>query len=166
VAAVAFSVSAQPPKSPAETVEAFYAFHLEQPKIMYLCRESVKREGRWFTPRLRDLLSYELDRAAKAAAAHGGPDQYKPFVAGDVFTSSEDSADSFRVGVATITGDTAKVPVACLFTRGPVIEAPRKDVVVVVVLVDGAWLIDNVLYGDGSDLVDLLSRPDYDSYGT
>ena len=163
--ALAATAAAAPPRTPAGTVEAFYRFHFERRDLMYHCRESVARERRWLTPRLHKLLVYELDRYDRAAAANGGPQNYKPFIAGDVFTHSEEPADAFRVEGAETTGATAKVRVVASWRESS--DGPREvEITVVLARERGRWLIDNLLFDDGDDLVDLLSRPDYESYGT
>jgi hypothetical protein len=164
--ALAAPGAAAPPRTPEAAVEAFYRFHFAKRDLMYLCRESVARERQWLTPKLHRLLVYELDRFDKAAAANGGPQNYKPFIAGDVFTHSEGPADAFRVAGAERAGQTARVRVFASWSAESEDGARELGMTVVVVRVGGRWLVDNVLYDDGDDLVDLLSRPDYESYGT
>ena len=164
--AIAAPAAATPPRTPEAAVEAFYRFHFAKRDLMYLCRESVARERAWLTPKLHDLLVHELDRYDVAAAANGGPQNYKPFIAGDVFTHSEGPADTFRVGGAERSGQTARVRVVAVWSEDSEDGAREVGMTVVVVRVRGKWLVDNVLYDDGDDLVDLLSRPDYESYGT
>ncbi len=166
LAVLATTGAAAPPRTPEAAVEAFYRFHFARRDLMYLCRESVARERAWLTPKLHRLLVHELDRYDEAAAANGGPQSYKPFVAGDVFTHSEEPADAFRVAGAERTGETARVRVFASWSKDSSDGARELGMRVVVVRVGGRWLVDNVLYDDGDDLVDLLSRPDYESYGT
>lgn len=163
--AAALVLAPAPGRSPAAEAEAFYRFHFARPDMMYLCRACLERERRFFTPKLARLLVYELDRYDKAAAANGGPANFKPFVAGDVFTGTEETPDTYRLGRAEVSGATAKVPVTVRWT-GANAGNPDRTVTVVMTRAGGRWLVDNVIYPDGNDLVDLLGRPEYDSYGT
>jgi hypothetical protein len=133
---------------------------------MPLSREGVERARPFLTERLHGLLARELERAAEAAAAHAGPEAFAPFVAGDVFTGTERPPDAFRRGRVTVSGTTARVEVASVWTAPPETRDAARAVTVVLRRVGGRWLVDDVVYPDGGSLVDLLSRPEYDSYGT
>ena len=147
--------------SPAAVVSAYARFHLQRKDLAYMCRECVEREKAWFTPELYRLLVAEMDRYDKAAAENGGPDNYKPFVAGDVFSGREDTARSFRVGRVKQAAGRATVQVTWFFG-----EEPKNPVWIVLVRRGREWLIDDVIYSARDTLVDMLNRPEYDSYGT
>jgi hypothetical protein len=151
------------PAAAASAVRAFYRAHFARRDLMAICREGVERERPRLTPELYRLLRGELDRYDKEAAAHGGPANFKPFVVGDVFTGTEELPDAFRIGTATGDGRKARVPVTFTWKGG---AQPAKTVTVVAVSAGGRWAIDDVVYPDGINLVDLLSRPEYDSFGT
>lgn len=133
---------------------------------MPISREGVARAKPFLTARLHGLLVHELDRADEAVAANGGPGQFKPFVVGDVFTGSEELPDDFRIGRSAIAADAARVPVTSTWRRPNESGDTTRDVTAVLRREGGRWLVDDVVYPDGNTLVDLLSRPEYDSYGT
>jgi hypothetical protein len=168
LAVAAFLPGASPAEPAAATsadsaVRAFYRAHFARRDLMAICREGIDRDRPHLTPELYRLLRNELDRYDKEASAHGGSANFKPFVVGDVFTASEELPDAFRVGAAAGDRRKARVPVTFTWKDG---ATPPKTVTVVAVSSGGRWAIDDVLYPDGINLVDLLSRPEYDSFGT
>lgn len=165
--AATVAAAAVPPAGPSAATTAFYRDHFARRDLMALSREGVDRSRSYLTERLRGLLARELDRYDEEAAKHGGPSAFKPFVAGDVFTGSETLPDDFRAEHATVSeGRVARVPVTFTWTTPPEGDDAAKSVTVVLKKDTGRWLVDDVIYPDGGSLVDLLSRPEYDSYGT
>jgi hypothetical protein len=118
----------------AATVWAFYAFHFSHD--MAFTRAAVRARRPWLSP---DLL-------ARCRAYFAKPDDPNevPAIDGDPFTDSQEYPRTFRVGAATVEGDTARVPVAMVWPG-----TDGRIVTVVLVSVGGAWRIADVRYAGG-----------------
>lgn len=148
---------------PEQSVASFFAHRFERRDLLRISDAAVSRDRPYLTRRLHDLLRREIARTAEAAKASPEPAAFEPFIGGDPFTGTVDPPDGIRTGRVVRSGSTARVEVTGVAS----VEAPEPRTVTVVVVAAGSrWLVDNVVYQDGSDLVDLLSRPEYDSYGT
>jgi hypothetical protein len=144
-------VSAQrpdaPPRAqtegPATVARSFYAFHFAHD--MGFTEASVRRRSRWLSP---DLLA----RCRAYFARPGRPDEV-PAIDGDPFTESQEYPAGFRVGDATVRGDTALVPVTMTWP-----EAEARAVTLVLTRGARGWLIADVRYASGPSLRELLAE--------
>jgi len=119
---------------PAAVVQAFYAFHFAHD--MAFTRAAVRARSRW--------LSSDLLEHIRAYFARPDKRDEVPAIDGDPFTDSQEYPRTFRVGAATVTGDTARVPVAMVW-----LEGERRVVTVVLMPVRGTWRIADVRYPRG-----------------
>ncbi len=122
--------------SPADVAHAFYRYHFVHD--MAFTRAAVRHRARWLSP---DLLVL-----CRAYFARPSPVDEPPEIEGDPFTDSQEYPSAFRVGAATVAGDTALVPVTFSWPAGD-----RREVTVVLVGA-GAWKIADVRYASGSSL--------------
>ena len=111
---------------------------------MAFTRATVRRRERWLAP---DLLA--LCRAYFAAPSQADE---PPAIEGDPFTDSQEYPTTFRVGAATVAGDTALVPVSFSWKGGGI-----QPGVTVVLTRGGGWRIADVRFARGGTLRDLLS---------
>lgn len=126
----------------AGAVRAFYAYHVAHGAAF--TPGSVRRRARWLTPQL-------LERCRAYFAVSRPADEVPP-VDGDPFTDSQDYPSSYRVGAATVAGDTAVVPVTFSWPGGE-----RHTVTVVLARSPSAWRIANLRYESGSSFTALLA---------
>jgi hypothetical protein len=132
-------------EAPAAVARAFYAFHFAHD--MGFTEASVRRRSRWLAP---DLLA----RCRGYFARPETPGDVPP-IDGDPFTDSQDYPEGFRVGDATVRGDTALVPVTMTWPG-----AEARAVTLVLMRGTRGWRIADVRYASGPPLRDLLvSRP-------
>jgi hypothetical protein len=126
--------------SPAEVTNALYKTAM---KNFGFSVDTIKAEKPWLAP---DLYSHMMKEAKKPVAKGDAPD-----IEGDVFLNSQEDIDSFKVGKETIDQRTAKVEVTVK------VGGEKKQYIVLLKQVDGAWKVSDVNYGgkDGS-LTDLL----------
>jgi len=150
-------VSARP--SASIITKAFYQQHFRTADRMFFSRENVRRERRWFTPRLYKLMLYELHRADLNERDSDG-NLMKPHISGDVFTNSESPPQAFRIGRTIERRNWATVEVICYWNDNTVGNAKRK-VVIRLIPNQKTWLIDNVIEEDGRNIIDDFSRPNY-----
>jgi hypothetical protein len=156
---IAFTMEVSARPSAASVTRSFYQQRFRRVDRMFFDRRNVRRERRWFTPRLYKLMLYELRRAdANETDENGNP--MKPHISGDVFTGSESPPQVFRIGRSVQKTNWATVVVDCYWNDNVVGKA-RKQVIVRLVPSGNTWLIDNVIYEDGQDLITDFSRPVY-----
>ena len=141
-------------------VSGFYRLHFSNQKRMFFSRENVRRVRGRLSPRLYRLMLYEFQRADEMEQKYRGEDARKPYFSGDVFTDSESPPQVFRIGDSTQRGKTAEVTVWCHWNDN-VVGKMKRRIVVVLVLHQNTWLIDDLKYENGSGLVSELSRKDY-----
>jgi|SRR5215470_18406694 len=145
--------------SAVKTVSEFYGLHFARADRMYFNPENVRRKRNWLTPGLYGLMLYEFRREREYMKANA--DQaLKPYFSGDVFTDSESLPQVFRVTGSKQDGDRAWVTVVVYWNDNTVGKMKRR-VRVVLAKQEGNWLIDNLLYEEGKDLVSELKRPSY-----
>lgn len=128
--------------TPAGVVRAFYTFHFAHD--MAFTRGAVRRRAAWLSP--------ELLAACRDYFARPEPADEPPAIEGDAFTNSQEYPKRFRVGAATVAGDTARVSVAFVFAGGD-----RRSVAVVLTRSSGGWRIADVEYDATSSLRKLLA---------
>lgn len=164
IAAIAFfgfagTVNSFARPSASSVAKSFYTQHFRTADRMFFSRENVRRERRWFTPRLYKLMLYELHRAnANQRDKDGNP--MKPHIVGDVFTNSESPPQVFRIGRSIQKSSWTTVTVICYWNDN-VIGKTNKRVTIRLVPGGNTWLIDNVINEDGRDLITDFSRSDY-----
>lgn len=142
-----------------QTTKEFYWLHFLQGYQMYFEPKNIQRKRKWFTPKLYRLMLYEFRRETEYAKAHPDP-PLKPYFSGDVFTDAESLPQVFRVTKAKEEKDKAIVTVWVYWNDNTVGKMKRK-IQVVLLRSQTRWLIDNLLYDDGKDLVTQLKRPSY-----
>jgi hypothetical protein len=130
--------------SAAQTVRAFYTYHLAHDKSFN--SKTVDARSRWLAP---DLVAACRTYFAQPVS----PDEV-PDIEGDPFTDTQEYPQRFRVENAQVTGDTARAQLVFL-GRG---IAPRK-LEVALIRVKGTWLINDIVYDAGPTLRDLLVPP-------
>ena len=141
---VAAAVAQQRVAPPESVVRAFYRFHFAHD--MAFTRTALGRREQWLSPDLRALC-----RAYFAAPSPAGE---VPEIDGDPFTDSQEYPVSFRVGAATVAGDTALEPVTLSWKAGD------RRVVTVVLVAGGGWKIADVRYERGETLRgELTAKP-------
>ena len=155
--ALATEASARP--SAAAITSSFYTQHFRTAERMFFSSANVYRERRWFTRRLYNLMLYELRRARENQTDENG-NKMKPYISGDVFTDSESPPQIFRIGRSVQKLTWATVVVNCYWNDNTIGKA-RKSVTLRLVPSGNTWLIDNVIYEDGTDLITELSRAVY-----
>ncbi|HSB12303.1 MAG TPA: DUF3828 domain-containing protein [Blastocatellia bacterium] len=128
-------------------VSSFYTFHLARNKDFNL--RNVQLRKRFLTPELYGLLVKELNRQAAYSKAH--PDE-APYFEGDPFTDSQEYPDSFRVGTVVANGDRAKATVTLDWSAKTSRGTDTRKITVELARTAGAWLIDDIINGDGSSL--------------
>ncbi len=138
----ALGAARQSAAAPAAVVRAFYRFHFAHD--MAFTRAAIRQRARWLTP---DLLA--LCRGYFAAPS---PADEPPAIDGDPFTDSQEYPASFRLGAATVAGDTALVPVTFSWKDGG-----AQPGVTVVLTRRGGWRIADIRFARGGSLRDLLS---------
>ncbi len=142
-----------------KTVRGFYDVHFSRSDRMYFNPQNILLKKKWLTPRLYRLMLYEFRREKEYAKAHAGQPQ-KPYFSGDVFTDSESLPQVFRITGAKQNGNRAWVTVMVYWNDNTVGKMKRK-IRVVLMKQEENWLIDNLLYEQGKDLVSELRRPSY-----
>lgn len=146
--------AAGPQEAASQAVRSFYTYHLARNKDFTV--RNVRLRRRWLTPELYNLLLGELKREADRSKAN--PDE-APYFEGDPLTDSQEYPDSFRVGKAEVTVDSAKVTVTLLWSERTSRGRDKRDIVVVVSKRGASWLINDIIDNQGSKLQDELRRP-------
>jgi hypothetical protein len=108
-----------------------------------------KRGRKWqqqfFAPALAALIWKDLTETPEGELGHLDFDP--------LFSAQEMRIKNFRVGAATLEGDTATVPVTFMnFDQKVRLEFRLVNT-------KAGWKVSNIDYGGGSDLVQLLSQP-------
>lgn len=138
----AVAVPQQAGNSAEAVVRAFYAYHITHNTGFTLA--AVRRRAKWMSPGL-------LARCRSYFAGPRQPDEVPP-IDGDPFTDSQEYPGAFRVGPATVAGDTARVNVTLTWAGGD-----QRTVTVLLVPTGGEWRIDDVRSGTGPSLRELLA---------
>ena len=104
-----------------------------------------KYHEKFFDRKLADLIWKDLTETPEGEVGHIDFDP--------LFAAQDMQIKNFRVGAATIKGDKATVPVTFLnFDQKVRIEFR-------LVRTKAGWKISNILYGDNSDFLKILSEP-------
>lgn len=130
----------------------FYRYHFAHDRGF--ARANVVARRRWLSPELYRLMLNEFRREAAFRKAH--PDEV-PFMTGDPFTDAQEYPDTFDVGLATVRGNKATVPV----TFGRRDAAEKRTLQVDLLRQGNRWLIHDVRREGDAGLLKLLRRPAY-----
>ncbi|HLL76204.1 MAG TPA: DUF3828 domain-containing protein [Pyrinomonadaceae bacterium] len=138
----------------ARAAESFYRYHFARDRGFL--RANIVQRRRWLSPELYRLMMNEFRR--EAAFRKARPDEV-PFMTGDPFTDAQEYPDTFTVGVAVVSGNTASVPVTFGWR-----DVEHKQTLQIELLKQGGrWLIHDVRREGGAGLLKLLRRPVYES---
>lgn len=129
---------------PETTVKELYRVHRNGGGHVFE-RQGRKHQQRFFAPALAALIWKNLSETPEGEV---GNIDFDP-----LFNAQDTQIRNFRVGAATLKGDTATVPVTFMNYDQKVRIEFR------LVNTKGGWKVSNVLYGGGSDLVKILSQP-------
>ena len=95
------------------------------------------------------LAALREDRAAARSPGELVGLEFEPF------TANQDPCDAYALGEATSVGDRVRVPVFSV-CNGQRLENP--SVTAEVAVREGTWVLTNIVYADGDDLLSLLRR--------
>lgn len=156
------SVYAQSTSSPTLTAQQFYRTYLKL-KIDGLPNDNqLKILSPLITSDLKDLFLAARNTQAEYIREH--PDEKPPWADGDLFSSLFEGAQSFRIGRASLRGDTAEVPVQLKYRQGGATTSWSD--VLVLERVGGRWLVSDILmkgewaFKSGNSLRSILSSRD------
>lgn len=161
VACLAASTAAQ---SPAARVKAFYQFDRSHSQIFN--RRYVDARKQWFSKELYNLFLYELKREAAYLKKNPGDKPY--FGDGSSFQPIDEVCKAGRqnlhrtvvVKPADTMGDRAVVTASFPFPR-PCKDTDAPTYTIGLVRQHGAWVIDDVNYGEDRTLKQDLNRKEY-----
>ncbi len=130
--------------TPAAVVAELYKVHRNGNGPLFT-KEGRKYHEQFFDRKLAALIWKDLTETPAGEVGH---------IDGDpLFNAQDMKITKFNVGAGTIEGDTATVPVTFMNYGQKVTITFR------LVKTDAGWKISNILYGDGSDFVKILSEP-------
>jgi hypothetical protein len=129
-------------QTPRATVQQMFADHFMHD--MGFTTASVARKRNWLTPGLNQEIDAYFRRPM--------PKDEPPVIDGDPFTNTQEYPSAFQVGEPVIDAGKANVPVA--MTIGPT----RRTVRAQAVRQGSAWLVDDLIYEDGSTFRALLKE--------
>ena len=140
---LAAAQTARTPKAPDAVVRELYAAY-KTGKGSVFGAESGRRVDKFFEKGLADLI-----RKKAAQAGEGGSGE----LAFDPLYNAEDvEVGGFRVGRPVVSGDRAAVTVTLSnYDRRTTINFRLRGG-------EGAWKVENLIYGDGSDLYEMLNK--------
>ena len=129
-------------QTPRASVQQLFADHFKND--MGFTRDTVARKRNWLTPG----LNQEIDTYFRQPFPADEP----PPINGDPFTNTQEYPTTFQVGEAVMDGVRANVPVVMT------IGATRRTVRAQVVRQGSGWLVDDLIYEDGSTFRALLKE--------
>jgi hypothetical protein len=138
----AFAAESKAANAPRATVQQLFADHFMHD--MGFTRDTVARKRNWLT----SGLNQEID----AYFRRPFPADEPPPINGDPFTNTQEYPSAFQVGEAVMDAGKANVPV--VMTIGP----ERRTVRAHVVRQGTGWLVDDLVYADGSTFRALLKE--------
>ncbi len=136
-------------------VQSFYKFHLSHKDIFNEKQVSLRRK--FFTPKLRQLFDSELKRQRNYLKKY--PNN-KPYFEGLSFTPIEFCPNDYRVGAVQTTRQTATVKVNFIYGKSSCNATDGTSISYKILMsrVSKKWLINNVIYDDGSTLTNAFSE--------
>jgi hypothetical protein len=149
VAAQTVRKPAEPPlvindPDPAEVVRELYRVHRDGEGQVFE-RRGRRHQQKFFDAKLAGLIWKNLNGTPEGEP---GRIDFDP-----LFNAQEARVKNFRVGQASVKGNTAVVPVTFVNFE------QRVRIDFRLVMVKGVWKISNIVYGDGSNLLAILSAP-------
>jgi hypothetical protein len=129
-------------QTPRATVQQLFTDHFMHD--MGFTTASVSRKRSWLTPGLNQEIAAYFRRPM--------PKDEPPVIDGDPFTNTQEYPSAFRVGEAVT--DVGKTNVPVVMTIGPT----RRTVRAQVVRQGSGWLVDDLIYEDGSTFRALLKE--------
>jgi hypothetical protein len=129
-------------QTPRAVVQQLFADHFMHD--MGFTTASVARKRAWMTQGLNQEIDAYFQRPM--------PKDEPPVIDGDPFTNTQEYPTTFQVGDAVMDGAKANVPV--VMTIGPA----RRTVKAQTVRQGTGWLIDDLVYEDGSTFRALLNE--------
>ena len=147
-AAQTVSKPADPPlvindPDPAAVVRELYRVHRNGNGRVFE-RQGRRHQQKFFDARLAGLIWKDLTETPEGEPGRIGFDP--------LFNAQDARIKNFRVGAGVVKGNTAVVPVTFVNFE------QRVRVNFRLVLVKGVWKISNIVYGDGSNLLAILSE--------
>jgi hypothetical protein len=129
---------------PETTVKELYRVHRNGYGHVFE-RRGRKLQQRFFDQKLAALIWKDITETPEGELGHLDFDP--------LYSAQDMRIKNFRVGAAALKGDTATVPVTFMnFDQ-------RVRLVFHLVNTKGGWKVSNIDYGEGSDLVEILSQP-------
>lgn len=132
------------------TVKKFYRFHTTHDDLFNA--KQVALRSKFFTPKLQKLFNRELIRQKNYLKKY--PDN-KPYFEGLPFQPIEFCRNDYRIEKAIVNNSTASVKVDFVYGKS---DCKSNDGTAIfykftLLKIGGKWLIDTVLFDDGSDLL-------------
>ncbi|MEP6947315.1 MAG: hypothetical protein ABJA02_15455 [Acidobacteriota bacterium] len=158
-AAPAFAQNA----TPVEAVRSFYAFHHTHDRSF--SRAAIEARKKWFSANLYELFLNELKR--ENAFLNSNPNEKPYFEDLSVDPIDESCLAGTRqlhkqVTVKPGAEDKSAATVRAIFAFPSPCKDPDTTIYTIeIVRASRGWVIDNVIYEDGSNLVEDLKRKDY-----
>jgi hypothetical protein len=135
---------AQPAADPAAVVRELYKVHRNGNGPLFT-KKGRKYHEQFFDRKLADLIWKDLTETPAGEVGH---------IDGDpLFNAQDMKITKFAVGAADIEGDAATVPVTFMNYE------QKVKITFQLVKAGAGWKISNILYGDDSDFVKILSEP-------
>lgn len=133
-----------------EAVKKFYRFHTTHDDLFN--KKQVALQSKFFTPKLRRLFDDELVRQKNYLKKHPTD---KPYVEGLSFQPIEFCPKDYSIGTSQINRQTATVKINFIYGKSSCSAKDGTKISYKILLqkISGKWLVDNVIYEDGSDLI-------------
>lgn len=143
------NIFAQKQTTAAAAVKSFYRFHLSHQDVFDEREVSLRR--RFFTPKLQRLFDAELRRQRNYSKKHPND---KPYFEGLSFQPIEFCKNDYRVGAAQTTRQNASVKVNFIYGKSSckANDGTRISYQILLSKISEKWLIDDVVYDDGTTL--------------
>jgi len=150
---MSISIAAQDDKAAAvKTLNAFYQFHRAHKNDF--SRAQLNLRKKWLTPELYQLLLKEDARETREARQH--PNE-KSYFEGLPFTAIEEyPPPKLKMGDAKVDGDMAQIEMKFVYGKGG--KDNESKWTVEMHKVNNAWLISNIIYESGDDLLKTLKE--------
>lgn len=139
----------------AAAVKSFYSFHFSHEDSFNEKEVALRR--RFFTAKLQKLFDAELKRQTIYLKKHPTD---KPYFEGLSFQPIEFCPKDYRVGAATAKKQTATVKVNFVYGKSSCAanDGTRLSYKISLAKIGGHWLIDDVIYDDGTTLTEAFGE--------
>ena len=150
--------------SPASAVNVFYKYDRSHSQIFN--RRNIDARKQWFSPELYSLFQYELKREAEYLKKNPTDKPYfgdgLPFQPYDetCTTSGKTLHKSLVVKPAFQKGNRAAVTATFAFPK-PCKDPDTTTYTIGLIKIKGAWVLDDVNYGEDTSLKERLKRKEY-----